>query len=41
MKWRWFTVLYRNDAQPGASPPVSFEGYGTKDKAVDALENVA
>lgn len=41
MKWRWFALSYHNDAQPGASSPVSSDGYGTKDRAVDALENLA
>lgn len=39
VKWRWFAQSYRNAGQPGASFPLSSEGYGTKDRAVDALEN--
>lgn len=40
LKWRWFALSYRNSAQSEATSQLSSEGYGTKDKAVDALEKV-
>lgn len=40
LKWRWFAQSYRTGDQTSKSCAVSPEGYGTKDKAVDALENV-
>jgi hypothetical protein len=39
MKWRWFALSYRNVTQAGASSPLAPTGFGTKDKAVDALED--
>jgi hypothetical protein len=39
MKWRWFALSYHKADQAGTLRRLSFEGFGTKDKAVDALEN--
>jgi hypothetical protein len=40
LKWRWFAVSYRRLGLPSVPFELSSDGYGTKDKAIDALESV-